>query len=64
MRIKPRDSGRSSENIYNNFTLRSKMPTVEDSNAVCVELLREKGLPGQRINSSYALDRTGSGPAV
>ncbi|MDP2865986.1 MAG: ATP cone domain-containing protein [Elusimicrobiota bacterium] len=29
--------------LNNNFTVHNKIPTVDDSNTVCVEVLREKG---------------------
>ena len=45
--------------IYNNFTMSSKIPTVDDSNAVCVEVLREKGFDRTADKfESYALDRS------
>jgi len=45
--------------ICANFTMRSKIPTVDDSNAVCVEVLREKGFDRTADKfESYALDRS------
>ncbi len=44
--------------LNNNFTLRSKIPTVDDSNALCVEVLREKGFDRTADKfESYSLDR-------
>ncbi|OGS07760.1 MAG: hypothetical protein A2270_04985 [Elusimicrobia bacterium RIFOXYA12_FULL_51_18] len=47
-----------SKKIYNDFTLHSTIPTVEDSNAVCIEILRGKGFHRTADKfESYALDR-------
>ncbi len=45
--------------LNNNFTLCSKIPTVDDSNAVCVDVLREKGFDRTADKfESYSLDRS------
>ncbi len=44
--------------LNNNFTAHNKIPTVDDSNSVCVEVLREKGFDRTADKfESYALDR-------
>jgi ribonucleoside-triphosphate reductase (formate) len=44
--------------LNNEFTLRNRIPTVDDSNAMCVAVLREKGfLRTADKFESYALDR-------
>ncbi|HNW43043.1 MAG TPA: anaerobic ribonucleoside-triphosphate reductase [Elusimicrobiales bacterium] len=44
--------------LNNNFTLNNKIPTVDDSNAMCVEVLREKGFDRTADKfESYSLDR-------
>ncbi|MEI7481800.1 MAG: ATP cone domain-containing protein, partial [Elusimicrobiota bacterium] len=45
--------------LNNNFTIHKKIPTVDDSNAVCVEVLREKGFDRTADKfESYSLDRS------
>lgn len=44
--------------LNNNFTVHNKIPTVDDSNTVCVEVLREKGFDRTADKfESYSLDR-------
>ncbi len=44
--------------LNNNFTVHNKIPTVDDSNGVCVEVLREKGFDRTADKfESYSLDR-------
>jgi len=44
--------------LNNNFTMCSKIPTVDDSNTMCVEVLREKGFDRTADKfESYSLDR-------
>jgi len=45
--------------LHNNFCAHSKIPTVDDSNAVCVDVLREKGFDRTADKfESYSLDRS------
>jgi hypothetical protein len=45
--------------LNNDFTLKNCIPTVDDSNAVCVAVLREKGFDRTADKfESYALDRS------
>ncbi|MDQ7772645.1 MAG: anaerobic ribonucleoside-triphosphate reductase [Elusimicrobiales bacterium] len=44
--------------LNNDFTLKNRIPTVDDSNAMCVTVLREKGFDRTADKfESYALDR-------
>jgi ribonucleoside-triphosphate reductase len=44
--------------LNNNFTTHNKIPTVDDSNTVCVEVLREKGFDRTADKfEAYSLDR-------
>ncbi len=60
-----RDEAKASElahevarRMYNNFASRSGIPTVDDSNSACVEVLRENGFVRTADKfESYALDR-------